>query len=293
MNRTANTSPSSIASCACIPGSIPLPPKLRYMPAVLNVLRRQPLAREHDGRRNMSEQGVIAAAMGRLNATPIPLHEFPFAKTYEPHLIHGPSGPRGTPWGYHFSYAFRESNSHFEQLVADGTIAWNADEPSPAERFQWLRNHGQWGRPGWSMHRTCVDRVITLARPLREQPVLDIATSRGHLAAILASLGCEVTDRRPRRPRRQAKSRRTWDSDRKRQRGGLPAALHASIQPDRRRSAWQWRRRVETAMAAVVRTPRHRWPHGAVQQPPLDGAGMEIANRSQVGDGKSAAGLGC
>jgi hypothetical protein len=60
-------------------GLVSLPPNLRYMEECLAVLRRQPLLSGHNGRENMSEQGVVAAAFATLGALPIPLSEFPFA----------------------------------------------------------------------------------------------------------------------------------------------------------------------------------------------------------------------
>ncbi|MGE4010833.1 MAG: hypothetical protein AB7G15_01715 [Alphaproteobacteria bacterium] len=174
-------------------GLISLPPRLRYLPAVLRVLRRRPLAPGHDGCENMSEQGVIAAAMGRLRATPIPLHEFPFGRAFEDRLNFGLAGPQGTPWGYHFGFAFRRDNPHFERLAAAGTIFFADEEPPPQQRYIWMRNVGQWGRPGWSMNMDCVDRIAALAAPLRGRRVLEIGTSRGYLAAVMAALGCRVT----------------------------------------------------------------------------------------------------
>jgi len=185
-------------------GLISLPPRVRYLPAMLRVLRRQPLAPGHDGCENKSEQGVIAAAMGRLGATPIPLHEFPFGRAFESELNFGLAGRQAIPWGYHFGNAFRRDNPHFDRLVADGTVFAAATPPTSAERFAWLRNAGQWGRPGWSMHPVCVERIAALASPLRGRAVLEIGTSRGHLAAVLASAGCRVVtvDRADRGARR-------------------------------------------------------------------------------------------
>ena len=73
-------------------GFVSLPPRLRYLAAMLAVLKRQPLSPEHDGRSNMSEQGVVAAAFSRLGATPIPLAEFPFGRAFEDFLDYGLGG---------------------------------------------------------------------------------------------------------------------------------------------------------------------------------------------------------
>jgi hypothetical protein len=218
-------------------GLVSLPPNLRYMEECLAVLRRQPLLARHNGRENMSEQGVMAAAFGRLGALPIPLREFPFATACErsprkrswlsvalrkisyahalkklrkyanrarqrlslgtfpsnTSLDHGASGPRQRPWGYHFARAFVSRNPEFERLVSEGAIYWQDDDPSPQKRFAWMRNRGQWGREGWSMDPTCVDRVASLAENCGGKPVLEIGTSRGYLAAVMAAHGCKVT----------------------------------------------------------------------------------------------------
>ena len=173
-------------------GFVSLPPRLRYLPELLAVLNRQPLADGHNGCENMSEQGVVAAAFTRLGATPIPLYEFPFARAFEDHLDYGLKGPIGRVWGYHFGNAFRRTNPHFERMCAEGVL-FSKHEPSFEERFFWLRNKGQWGRDGWSMHTGCVSRVSGLAAAYAGRPCLEIGTSRGHLSAILASQGCFVT----------------------------------------------------------------------------------------------------
>lgn len=173
-------------------GLVSLPPGLRYMEAVAAVLAERPLAPGHDGCTNMSEQGVIAAAFGALKARPIPLAEFPFARAFEDHIDYGLRGPGAPPWGYHFGFAFRRENPHFLRLAAEGAVTWRRDAPTDAERYAWLRNDGPWGREGWSMHPVCVDRIAALAKA-RPGPALEIGTSRGHLAAVLAAQGCHVT----------------------------------------------------------------------------------------------------
>ena len=174
-------------------GLISLPPDVTYTPAMLEVLGAQPLAGGHDGRTNMSEQGVAACAFGALCARPIPLSEFPFGRSFEEQLNYGLAGANGDSWGFHFGHAFRGENPHFRRLAAEGQIFWMENEPPPEERFLWLVNRGQWGTPGWSMHPTCVKRIATLAQNCAGHRVLELGTSRGFLAAIMAAYGCMVT----------------------------------------------------------------------------------------------------
>ncbi len=98
-------------------GLISLPPTLTYMNEFVAVLTSQPLKLGHDGRRDMCEQGVVAAAFQSLNAEPIPLNEFPFARAFEEHIDYGKMGNVGHVWGYHFGNAFRMHNPHFDQLT--------------------------------------------------------------------------------------------------------------------------------------------------------------------------------
>ena len=173
-------------------GFVSLPPHLRYVPDMLAVLKSQPLAPGHNGCQNMSEQGVMAAAFTRLGATAIPLSEFPFGRAFEDFIDYGLQGPSPHVWGYHFGCAFRGDNPHFQRLCAEG-ILFSQHEPSLEDRFVWLRNFGQWGRPGWSMHPDCARRIGAAASRYAGRPALEIGTSRGHLTAILASRGCLVT----------------------------------------------------------------------------------------------------
>jgi hypothetical protein len=174
-------------------GLVSLPPNLSYLPYVLEVLAIKPLALGHDGRVNMSEQGIIACSFGILDAEPIPLAEFPFARAYDEDLNYGPKGPAENVWGYHFSYAFRRENAHFRRLTSEGAVYWHDGETPLIERFNWLKNFGQWGIPGSSMVPGCTERVSTLAHQYAGRQVLDIGTSRGRLAAILATHGCIIT----------------------------------------------------------------------------------------------------
>lgn len=174
-------------------GLASLPPGLRYMPALMEVLAKQPLAPGHDGIENMSEQGVIAAAFSGLGATPIPLAEFPFGRAFEDIIDYGLKTPAKNVWGYHFGGAFRGRNKHFERLCREGVLFTMKGEQPAEEQFAWLQNFGQWGRPGWSMNRDSLRRIRQVATRHARRPALEIGTSRGQLTANLASCGCKVT----------------------------------------------------------------------------------------------------
>lgn len=173
-------------------GLVSLPPGIRYMPGVLSVLRRKPLAPGHDGRTAKDEQGVIAAAFDGMKPETIPLSEFPFARAFETEIDYGLRGAPEGVWGYHFGNSFRRENPHFMRLANEGVIT-NMPEPSIEESFAWLRNYGAWGRAGWSMHPECARRIGELAARHAGRPALEIGTSRGHLAAILACRGVLLT----------------------------------------------------------------------------------------------------
>jgi Flp pilus assembly protein TadD len=174
-------------------GLVSLPPGLRYMPAVAGLLEEQPLQKSHDGRTNMSEQGVMAAAFAALDAAPIPLAEFPFGRATEEQLDFGFGAVRGSPWGYHFGNSFKRENHQFARLVDEGTIFWQDEEPESEERFRWLRTRGQWGGPSWSMNPACVQRISSLCDKYVGRAVLEFGTSRGMLTAIMLDRGCVVT----------------------------------------------------------------------------------------------------
>jgi hypothetical protein len=173
-------------------GLLSLPPGYCYLPRMLAILRQHPLPREHDGRRGMEEQGCIAAAFAGLALEPIPLHEFPFARSFTHELRFGATGRQNDPWGYHFSYAFREENAHFRELVRTGAVYWQEHEPNVAERCRWLQRHGEGGAATQSLP-SLTARVDELARAFADRRVLQAGTSRGYLAAILATNGCRVT----------------------------------------------------------------------------------------------------
>jgi hypothetical protein len=173
-------------------GLISLPPGLRYMEQVEEVLARQPLQKKHDGCRDMCEQGVIAAAFQRLRPLPIPLNEFPFGRAFENQLDYGKLGDLGRAWGYHFGHAFRRANPHFERLVAE-RVVFSMEAIDDVERFDWLGGKGQWGVPGWSNPAAFARLVRERAKVFKGRKVLEIGTSRGRMSAILASAGVRLT----------------------------------------------------------------------------------------------------
>jgi hypothetical protein len=174
-------------------GLLSLPPDFDFFGAMLTLLTAEPLVPPHDGRWDMSEQGCFAAAFNGVSVEPIPLHEFPFARAWDADLDFGMAGRRGAPWGYHFGGAFKRANLHYARLVRSGEIFSRTDEPSGVERVTWLRNFGQWGREGWSMHPAHVTHVDACSREFRGRRVLELGTSRGQLAALMAGHGCRVT----------------------------------------------------------------------------------------------------
>ena len=174
-------------------GLISLPPNVRFMPQMLEILRVTPLAPGHNGRKDMCEQGVVAATFQRVGATPIPLHEFPFGRAFEDFIDYGLSGDRGDAWGYHFGNAFIRENPHFKEMVRRRTLFSRTDAPSLLEAFCWLGGNGQWGVPGWSLDDGCAALILDEARNFSGRQVLEVGTSRGHITGMLATLGCRVT----------------------------------------------------------------------------------------------------
>lgn len=191
-------------------GLISLPPKVRYVDQFLAVLQIQPLAIPHDGRKDQCEQGVVASAFQQYKVTPIPLYEFPFGRAFEDRINYGVHGNRGSVWGYHFGNSFIRANPHFDRLTQEGTIF---SKPKPSwltrlrlrvnlfgeharllsERFQWLGNMGQWGIPGWATPDDCAIQICKEVQAYTGKEVLELGTSRGHLSAMLTSLGCKLT----------------------------------------------------------------------------------------------------
>jgi predicted O-methyltransferase YrrM len=176
-------------------GLISLPPGLTYMNEFSAILAQQPLSIGHDGRRDMCEQGVVAAAFQTLGALPIPLNEFPFGRAFEDHIDYGKLGNVSKVWGYHFGNAFRRHNSHFERLTTEGVID-SKEGVSVVDRFCWLGGSGQWGVPGWTMPDPCTEVIIRHAQAFvkkNKKKILEIGTSRGRVTAMLATVGCHVT----------------------------------------------------------------------------------------------------
>lgn len=174
-------------------GLASLPPGFRFRPHFEAVLDQRALAHRHDGRRDTDEQGVAAVAFQRAGALPIPLDEFPFARAGEDQIDFGPGGDRGVAWGYHFGSAFRHRNRHFERMAQAGMLPLALDDPPPLARFRWLMDRGQWGGPGWSSPEPTAARILAAARRHAGGDALEIGTSRGRLAALLASQGLQVT----------------------------------------------------------------------------------------------------
>ena len=191
-------------------GLVSLPPGASYVDDMLDVMRQRPLPPPRAGVDDMSEQGVVAAALQRHAPEPIPLCEFPFGRAFEDALDGGLAQSGNPPWGYHFGNAFRRRNPHFEELQARGEVFSRHENPSTGvvsladderrerervyARYRWLSGGGgQWGVPGWGMPEGCVECVIEEAQRFRGRQVLDLGTSRGRLAAMLCELGCEVT----------------------------------------------------------------------------------------------------
>lgn len=172
-------------------GLVSLPPGYRYLPHLLAVLDRRPLAAGHDGRSDMCEQGVVAATFQRGRPTPIPLHEFPFGRAFEAELDYGLAGDKGRAWGYHFGHAFRRRNPHYERLVAEGVV-FSTARGDVLERHRWLGGMGPWGVPGWTMADAMARTILARAAAFSGRDVLELGTSRGRMAAMLAEQGCRV-----------------------------------------------------------------------------------------------------
>ena len=173
-------------------GLISLPPHQGYMDRFIHVLDEQPLPSPHDGSRDMCEQGVVAVAFQEIDATPIPLHEFPFCIAFDEHINYGGAGDRGAAWGYHFARTFVHENALFDRLTRDGVVFSPSRGPAIVERHAWLGGTGQWGVPAWSIPDACAAEIVEAMRPFASRRVLELGTSRGHLTAMLAEAGCRV-----------------------------------------------------------------------------------------------------
>jgi hypothetical protein len=173
-------------------GLISLPAGCRYMSVLEEILTICPLLKGHNGKTDMCEQGVIALTFQKLNATPVPLNEFPFCRAFQDFIDYGIQGDMGRAWGYHFGNSFVMKNPHFERMTAEGVI-FSKPATTVAENFRWLGGFGQWGVPGWSMTDHATRVILTYAAGFKGKEVLEIGTSRGRLTAMLAALGCIVT----------------------------------------------------------------------------------------------------
>lgn len=174
-------------------GLVSLPPGLTYMPAVRRVLEAQPLETPHNGQKDMSEQGVMVAAMQALDPLPIPLSQFPFARAFEANLDFGGPPDAGAPWGYHFGHAFIRDNPHLSALQEAGVVD-RTPERDVVAKAEWLSGGlGQWGFSGWGMTGGVARVFVDALGDLRGQRILEIGTSRGYLTLILCMLGARVT----------------------------------------------------------------------------------------------------
>jgi protein-L-isoaspartate O-methyltransferase len=174
-------------------GLLAFPPGFDWNSRLLEVLAERPLRHGHDGTTDPSEQGCVAAALSGVKVEAIPLDELPFGRAFESHLDFGPRGRSREPWGYHFGRAFAMENRHFSDLVQARKVYSRDEPPSVVESCTWLRDFGQCGREGWSMHPQHAQRIDELAQKYSGREVLELCTSRGCLTAILATHGCRVT----------------------------------------------------------------------------------------------------
>jgi protein-L-isoaspartate O-methyltransferase len=174
-------------------GIVSLPPNLFYLNKFLEILKQYPLKHPHNGCKNVSEQGVVAAAFQTFRLKPIPLYEFPFAISGLKKIVYGPEGNIGDVWGYHFGLSFLKKNNLFEKLCRNGTIYWQKKKPKPQEKFTWLKNNSQWGIEGSSMHPYFLEKIQNVAKKYRNQSFLEIGTSRGFVSAILSEYSNKIT----------------------------------------------------------------------------------------------------
>jgi len=174
-------------------GIISLPPKLFFGKYMINFLKKYPLKENHDGSSNMSEQGAVAAVFSEIGCIPIPLYEFPSAHAEAIKCNYGQKKNIKSIWGYHFTRSFIRKSKTFFSFVAEQKIYWVSGGIGSIEKFSWLRNHGQNGDEGYSMHPVFVQKTYEIAKKFINKDVLEIGTSRGYLSAIMNDLGCRVT----------------------------------------------------------------------------------------------------
>jgi predicted O-methyltransferase YrrM len=173
-------------------GIVSLPPGARYQEKITSILKRQPLQVPHNGKKNMSEQGVMVAALQNLKPIPIPLNEFPFARAFQDNLDFGGLEPATHVWGYHFGNAFVMHNPHVEKLQREGTID-KLGARDIIESARWLNGGlGEWGFKGWGMIENVARTIVNELGDIRERTVLEFGTSRGYLTLILAQAGAHV-----------------------------------------------------------------------------------------------------
>jgi predicted O-methyltransferase YrrM len=159
----------------------------------IEILDKIPLENHHNGKIDMCEQGVVAAAFQEFCPTPIPLGEFPFARAFEKDLDFGDELPNKNYWGIHFGAAFRVRNKHFHQAVDSGQIVSviNADL---IQKTRWLSGgSGQWGIPGLGISEEGAAFILREIGDCSGRDVLEIGTSRGRFAYMLNLLGANVT----------------------------------------------------------------------------------------------------
>lgn len=167
-------------------GIVSLPPNFFYTKKFIEILKKFPLKTPHNGCKNVSEQGIVAASFQSFKIKPIPLYEFPFAISGFKEINYGPEGNMDNVWGYHFGLSFIKENDLFKKLCRNKTIYWQNYKPKAHEKYAWLRNNSQWGIEGSSMHPFFVGKVVEVAKKYQNKKVLELGTSRGFLSAIFA-----------------------------------------------------------------------------------------------------------
>jgi hypothetical protein len=174
-------------------GFVSLPPELSYMSKFIQVFEKIPLEDRHNGKIDMCEQGVVAAAFQEFSPKPIPLSEFPFGRAFEKDLDFGDEPPNKNYWGIHFGAAFRVRNKHFHQAVDSGQIV-SVNNLDVIQKTRWLSGgSGQWGVPGRGISEEGAAFVLSEIGDCSGLDILEIGTSRGRFAFMLNLLGANVT----------------------------------------------------------------------------------------------------